>query len=236
MVHLNCLNIDECTSSNLSFKIENVSILSGFAKIKSRHGAIFDVSKLKDTEFSEVPYKTLLKILNRLEEEGLLKPVSKGVYFIGEKPVDEELIFDEYVDNGKGMFVGYQLFNDVGISDYFDCKIEIYTNNIKSKQKSVGQYFLKKVDLEFDDDTVDLVALVDIIDTGYSMKGCDFMAYKKTVDMLLKSYSDSSFEKIVKAIHYKYSTIKQLSEFLEANSIDNNCLNIFESTYKNSIR
>ena len=125
---------------------------------KNNSGAFFYVSKLKDTEFSEVPYKTLLKILNRLEEEGLLNPVSKGVYFIGEKPVDEELIFDEYVDDGKGMFIGYQLFNDVGISNYVDCKIEIYTNNIKSKQKSVGQYFLKKVDLEFDDDTVDLVA------------------------------------------------------------------------------
>lgn len=175
---------------------------------KNNSGAIFDVSKLKNTEFAEVPYKTLLKILNRLEEEGLLSAVSKGVYFIGEKSVDEALIFDEYVDDGKGMFVGYQLYNDVGISNYVDCKTEIYTNNIKSKQKSVGQYFLKKVDLEFDDDTIDLVALLEIIDTGYSMKGCDFMAYKKTVDMLLKSYSDSSFEKIVKAIHYKYSTIK----------------------------
>lgn len=203
---------------------------------KNNGGAIFDVSKLKNTEFAEVPYKTLLKILNRLEEEGLLKPVSKGVYFIGEKPVDEELVFDEYVDDGKGMFVGYQLFNDVGISNYVDCKTEIYTNNIKSKQKSVCQYFLKKVDLEFDDDTIDLVALLEIIDTGYSMKGCDFMAYKKTVDILLKSYSDSSFEKIVKAIHYKYSTIKQLRELLEANSIDNNCLDILECTYKSLIR
>ena len=199
---------------------------------KNNSGAIFDVSKLKDTEFPEVPYKTLLKILNRLEEEGLLKPVSKGVYFIGEKPIDEELIFDEYVDDGKGMFVGYQLFNDVGISNYVDCKIEIYTNNIKSKQKSVGQYFLKKVDLEFDDYTVDLVALLEIIDVGYSMKNCDFIAYKKTADMLLKSYSDSSFEKIIKAIRYKYSTIKQLSELLETNSIDNNCLHIFESIVK----
>lgn len=203
---------------------------------KNNSGAFFDVSKLKDAEFSEVPYKTLLKILNRLEEEGLLKPVSKGVYFIGEKPMDEELIFDEYVDDGKGMFVGYQLFNEVGISDYVDCKIEIYTNNIKAKQKSVGRYLLKRVDLEFDDDIVDLIALLEIIDVGYSMRGCDFMAYKKTVDMLLQSYSDSGFEKIIKAIRYKYSTIKQLSEFLEANSIDNNCLNIFESTYKNSIR
>ena len=203
---------------------------------KNNSGAFFDVSKLKNTEFSEVPYKTLLKILNRLEEEGLLKPVSKGVYFIGEKLVDEELIFEEYVDDGKGMFIGYQLFNDMGISNYVDCKIEIYTNNIKSKQKSVGKYFLKKVDLEFDDDTVDLVALLEIIDVGYSMKGCDFMAYKKTVDMLLKSYSDSSFEKIIKAIRYKYSTIKQLSELLETNSIDNNCLDIFECTYKSLIR
>lgn len=203
---------------------------------KNNSGAIFDVSKIKDIEFAEVPYKTLLKILNRLEEEGLRKPVSKGVYFIGEKPVDEELIFDEYVDDGKGMFVGYQLFNDVVISDYVDCRIEIYTNNIKSKQKSVGQYFLKKVDLEFDGDIVDLVALLEIIDAGYSMKGCDFMVYKKTVDILLQSYSDSGFEKIIKAIRYKYSTIKQLSELLKANSIDNNCIDTFENTYKNSIR
>lgn len=123
----------------------------------------------------------------------------------------------------------------ISVSNYGDCRIEIYTNNIKSKQKSVGQYFLKKVDLEFDDDIVDLVALLEIIDVGYSMKGCDFMAYKKTMDMLLQSYSDSDFEKIIKAIRYKYSTIKQLSELLESNSIDNNCLNIFESSYKNSI-
>lgn len=198
---------------------------------KDNSDAIFDVSKLKNTEFAEVPYETLLKILNRL-----VKPVSKGVYFIGEKPVDEELLFDEYVDDGKGMFVGYQLFNDVGISNYVDCKTEIYTNNIKSKQKTIGQYLMKRVDLEFDGDIVDLIALLEIIDVGYSMKGCDFMAYKKTVDMLLKSYSDSSFEKIIKAIRYKYSTIKQLSDLLEANSIDNNCVDIFESTYKNSIR
>ena len=203
---------------------------------KNNSGAIFDVSKLKDTEFAEVPYKTLLKVLNRLEEESLLSAVSKGVYFIGEKPVDEELIFDEYVDDGKGMFVGYQLFNDVGISDYVDCKIEIYTNNIKAKQKSVGQYLLKRVDLEFNDDVIDLISLLEIIYIGYSMKGCDFMAYKKTVDILLQSYSDRGFEKIVKAIRYKYSTIKQISELLGANSIDNNCVDIFETTYKNLIR
>lgn len=36
------------------------------------------------------------------------------------------------------------------------------------------------------------------------MKGCDVMAYKKTVDLLLQSYSDGNFEKIIKVIRYKY--------------------------------
>lgn len=153
---------------------------------KKNNGAIFDVSKLKDTKFAEVPYKTLLKILNRLDEEGLLSSVSKGVYFIGEKPVDEELIFDEYVDNGKGMFVGYQLFNDVGISDYFDCKIEIYTNNIKSKQKSVGQYFLKRVELEFDGDIVDLVALLFIVTLKICNVAYTYLVGRSCIEFLVE--------------------------------------------------
>lgn len=44
---------------------------------KNNSGSIFDVSKLKDAEFAEVPYKTLLKILNRLEAEGLLSAIFK---------------------------------------------------------------------------------------------------------------------------------------------------------------
>lgn len=42
----------------------------------------------------------------------------------------------------------------------------------------------------------------------------------------------NSFEKIIKAIRYKYSTIKQLSELLEANVIDNNCIDTLKSLIK----
>ena len=52
MVYLNCLNIDECISLNLFFKIENVSILRGLAKMnptepvkRLKFGFIFLCSK-----------------------------------------------------------------------------------------------------------------------------------------------------------------------------------------------
>ena len=44
---------------------------------KNNSGAIFDVSKLNNTEFAEVPYKTLLKILNRLEEDAMFAKLQK---------------------------------------------------------------------------------------------------------------------------------------------------------------
>ena len=50
---------------------------------ENHKGTIIDVSKVKDEEFAEIPYKTLLKILNRLEEEKIVTSVSKGVYSIG---------------------------------------------------------------------------------------------------------------------------------------------------------
>ena len=65
---------------------------------------IFDVSYEMKDHFKMVPYKTLLKALNRLEEEGLLETVSKGVYLIktGEPVADlilaENLLTREQLD------------------------------------------------------------------------------------------------------------------------------------------
>lgn len=53
-------------------------------------GAVLDVSLVKEDEFSEIPYKTLLEILNRLEEEKLIFGISKGVYAIGKLNVQDE--------------------------------------------------------------------------------------------------------------------------------------------------
>ncbi|MBO4693453.1 MAG: hypothetical protein J5659_03545 [Clostridia bacterium] len=46
---------------------------------ETHKGTLIDVSKVKDEDFSEIPYKTLLKILNRLEEENIVHTVSKEV-------------------------------------------------------------------------------------------------------------------------------------------------------------
>ena len=189
---------------------------------------MLEVANVKDKEFADIPYKTLLKILNRLEEEQVITSVSKGIYFIGKRYVSEEQIISKYTNNGKGMLVGYTLFNNIGLTDYQDDKIELYTNAITANH-TVGRISLKRVDLKFSNAMVDLVSLLEIIDAGYDIIGCNYVAFIEIESLLCKSYTDALFEKIVKTIKYKYSTILRLSQLLEQYIIVNSCLEVFEN-------
>lgn len=178
-----------------------------------KHGkGLIDISVVQNSVFSDIPYKTLLKIFNRLEKEEIVITVSKGVYSIGKKAIDDRKILCEYADNGKGMIAGYALFNKLGLTIYQDEKIVIYTNATTTKKKNIGKFLLKKVDLEFTDDVIDLVTLLEILDIGFGMHGGDYITYKNTVELLAQAYTDDSFQKVTRAIRYKYSTIVKLNK------------------------
>ena len=194
---------------------------------KKHSNELIDISMVKKSVFSNIPYKTLLKIFNRLEKEGMVVSVSKGLYSSGNETASDQKLLAEYTDNGKGMVVGYAMFNNIGLTVYQDDKIEIYTNAITSKQKNIGRFSLKKVDLEFTDGIIDLVSLLEILDVGFSMRGGDYLTYINAVEFLAKAYTDENFRKVRNTIRYKYSTIMKLEELLKRLGIKNSCLTIY---------
>lgn len=120
------------------------------------------------------------------------------------------------------MVIGYGLFNKIGLTEYRDSKIEAYTNAITSQQKTIGQIRLKRADLFFDDVTIDVISLLEILDTGFAIKDCNYITYRNITEMLAQSYTDEIFGKVVKAIRYKYSTIEKLKRLLYKMKIQNN--------------
>ncbi len=195
---------------------------------EEHNNTFVDISIVKDSVFKDIPYKTLLKIFTRLEDEGIVHTVSKGLYCVGNKTVNSKKIIAQYASSGKGTFVGYGLFNSIGLTIYKDDKIEIYTNAIVSKQKTIGDFLLKRVDLEFTDEIIDLISLLEILDIGFGMKGADYLSYKRTVELLALTYNDDNFRKVMAAIRYKYSTIVKLNELLNRLDIENACLAIYQ--------
>ncbi len=190
--------------------------------------SLIDISVVRNSVFADIPYKTLLKIFNRLEYEGIVHTVSKGLYCVGNKTVNNKKIISQYASGGRGMFVGYGLINSIGLTIYKDDKLEIYTNAIVSKQKTIGDFLLQRVDLEFTDEIIDLISLLEILDIGFNMKGTDYLSYKRTVELLALTYNDDNFRKVMAAIRYKYSKIVKLNELLNRLDIENSCLAIYQ--------
>ncbi len=170
---------------------------------------LFDVSYMAAAYFSMVPYKTLLKILNRLADEGILIPVSKGLFYIqGDKPFDlDSAIKEYYVDNDCGMFVGYKMYNDLQISDHSDSTVEIYTNKIGAAHKSIGKYHLTYADLYFDHHAKSIIQTLELIEHGSRIIDIDYLQYNSIRQSGYRRYLDFDINRVITGIHYQYSTL-----------------------------
>lgn len=200
-------------------------------------GHIFDVQYEQNHRFSLIPYKTLLKILNRLEEEGIVSIISKGVYIVNS---DEELdidkaIKDYYVNYFSGMMIGKALYNYFDIGDQDEDIIEIYTNKIISNNKSIGKYHLIKFDTYFYDEVVRLVTALELIEKVGLIKDINYIRYNEEKEAGVNSYTDEIFKEIITHRQYKYSTIATLDELLRRLSIENNALLIYKENYINAL-
>jgi hypothetical protein len=200
-------------------------------------GHIFDVQYEQNHRFSLVPYKTLLKILNRFEEEGIVSSISKGVYIVNFDDVldIDKAINDYYVEHFSGMMIGKELYNYYDIGDLDEDIIEIYTNRIISNNKSIGKYHLMKFDTYFYDEVVRLVTALELIEKVSTIKDINYIRYNEEKEAGVNSYTDEIFKVIITHHKYKYSTIATLDGLLSKLSIKNNALLIYKENYINAL-
>ena len=120
----------------------------------NNQGTVLDVSLMKDSEFSEIPYKTLLKILTRLEEEKLISGIEKGsiviistigcqnnekVFLMGFNELKRRInppliiVFGEMIEGMTGTFVNYK-YSDSFNKKYEQLKLDGISNIFTIKE------------------------------------------------------------------------------------------------------
>ena len=192
-------------------------------------GIVFDISKEYKDHFSMMPYKTFCKILGRLEEEGVLVRESHGAYLTAKRGhTKKNQVVDYYTHEGHGLVIGYQFYNEIGITDYKDNKKEILTSLIDSKTKKVGRTTLVKMNLlSFDRQYKSIIYALELIEKKYKIIDCDIEKLNRFVQISLQDYNDLFFEDIIKERKYQYSTICTLDRLLTDINRQHNCINIY---------
>jgi len=174
-----------------------------------------------------------LKILNHLEEEKIVTSFSKCVYSIGKLKSDSQPnVLKQYIGDGKGMVVGYMLYNSMGISNHHSLVTDIYTNAMSSAHKNIENYHLTRVDLDFTEEVIELIVLLELLNDFCNIKACDVLKLDRAIPLFLHRYSDEIFEKVITAIQYSYSVAGMLEKRLAEKKIPNNCIEIYKKVYR----
>ena len=191
---------------------------------------IFDVSYEMSERFKMVPYKTLLKVMNRLEEEGIVESISKGIFLIKNGDPVEDPIVAHYAGDGRGVVVGYAMYNKYKVTEYTQGPIEIYTNAMMTETKNIGdKYILMRFPVYFSKHVQRLVSALEILENGPDIIGTDLsMRALALKDLLADDYIDLVLPPIIKNHRYKYSTMVALSSVLSDLGIKNDVLNIYK--------
>lgn len=191
-------------------------------------GKIFDAGKMAEDYFSMVPYKTMMKVLNRLEEEEILQKVSKGVYFICDENTDiDDAIIGHYVGEKDGIIVGEKMWYQQGLINKEPDTIEIYTNKISQQHKNVGKYKLTYANLVYGTDICNIIRFLDALEKIDNKLNVDLEKYALLGEKCEYSYTDFRMKKILEEIDFQYATLITLSEMLRNNGYDGcNCLAI----------
>lgn len=191
---------------------------------------IFDVSYEMKHHFEMVPYKTLLKILNRLEEEGELETISKGVYLIKSSEPIEDPILEHYASGTRGLVVGYAMYNRYGITGHQEKPTVIYTNAMETETKNIGnEYLLIRFSMaNLDKRPCKVIELLELIEKGPKIIDEDFKVRSEVIIKLAVNYDDYYLRVILNAHRYQYSTICALDSVLKELHIKNDAINVYK--------
>ena len=135
---------------------------------KYKENEIFFASNLyKEKLYGLMTEAAFYKGLERLCEKGELMKLSKGIYNLPKKsrlglvPVLSKDIVNFFTKNNRGTVVGYHLYRNLNISTQVPKKITLVSSEIESDIKTIKEIEIKKVMLDFNEETIQLIHLLD---------------------------------------------------------------------------
>ena len=198
--------------------------------INENKGTIFDMGYEFKERFYMVASNTFIVVIKRLEKEGILKLLYKGTYLIVADGVDEDdAIANFYASKGNGMFLGYKLFNKLGLSTYKTSNYEILTRRIGTTTKHIKDNKIIKYDtMHFDSVTQSIITVLEIVKHGYieMEEHCDAESFLSTVRNLCKKYREEEFKEVLVRTNYPLKIYRMYVRLLDMFNVPNKAMEI----------
>lgn len=196
---------------------------------------LMEARVLYQRSFSTVPELTYYKTLERMSKQGNLVHLTKGMYYrpkksrFGTIPISETEIVRHYTTGGRGIVIGYRLYNRKGLTTQISKRVEILSSAVTGQTKNINNVCVTYSDVALTPDTIPVIETLEILQNYKSIEDISKTALADYMKNFALRYSDEAAVLVLKNRKYKKSTIAFLERFLNYFGIENT-LNRFLST------
>ena len=179
-----------------------------------------------DLDIDATDFYSSAKALERLQKKGIIRKVSKGVFYIPRKTIFGELgpdsndILDRYIykDGKRVAYVtGFSLYNKLGLTTQMAFKIKIATkkNSIKINQGTLQVSSVKSY-MDVTDQNYQLLGFLDALKDVKSIPDCSVLQAVKRMTYIIKALSNKEQNELVRyALYYPARTRALLGAIVE---------------------
>jgi len=198
-------------------------------------------SQLHKEKLSSVPESTYYKNIERLVKRGDLVRVSKGIYSrpkktrFGSIGSSENEIINHFIENQKGIIIGYRLYNRMGLTTQISKKTEILSNAIRENKKKIANVSIFRLNIELENSIVQQIEALEVLENYGKIEDMNYRSFVICMEKIAKQYNDKAIEKIINNMHYKKSTIAFLQMILNHFCISNSLSKYLSSLSKYKI-
>lgn len=200
---------------------------------ENHYGELFDFGYLSSHHFEMIEYNNLRMIVSRLEKQGFLKKISKGIFVIGETNENiDDLVFMHYTNNGNGMPAGEYLLFKLGIIEKEPEIKEIYSRLSVGNRQIGNIKVIHNMSSFLKGKPADINLLIEMISCLKIVKESEAFALAIKISELAQKYDDSS---LLAYVRYDYGRINfiKLESFLNSINISNEVMKIYETKIRN---
>lgn len=176
---------------------------------------------------SDIPEQTFYKSLERLSKSGKIVHLTKGLYYRPKKnrfgmiPISEEEIARHYIRNGKGVLIGYRMYNQKGITTQVSKQVEILSTALSEDRKNIQNVSVKKISAELTEETIPVIETLDILGSYNKIEDINRKVLLAYLEKFAELYSDEAANHVLSRMKYKKSTIAFFASVLNHMNVAN---------------
>ncbi len=188
---------------------------------------LLEANTLYLKSFGTVPEMTYYKTLERMCKQGTLVHLTKGLYYrpkesrFGTIPISEKEIVSHYTKGGKGIVIGYRLYNQKGLTTQISNRVEVLSSALSEQKKNINNVCVTNSGITLSPKTIPVIETLEILQNYKSIEDINKSAFATYMEDFASTYSDKAAVFVLKNRKYKKSTIAFLERFLNFFKVEN---------------